>query len=117
MLSLSPSRVLVWALVQSCVSRCCCARGGLQHAVESDHRPEPPVEPQHELIEIALETLRTDAGVRTQEPRIEMSEDEVNHREMRVRLGLILRDRHGYVPGAQRVHSIVAGPSVAQYLS
>ena len=72
--------MLVCALVQSYVSRCCCARGDLQHAVESDHRPEPPVEPEHELIEIALEVLRTDSVVRTQEPRIEISEDEMNHR-------------------------------------
>ena len=85
--------VLLCSLVQSCISRSLCARGDLQHTVESHHRPEPAVESEDELIEIALQVLRTHPVVRSQEPRIEVPEDDMNHREMLVRLDLITLDR------------------------
>ncbi len=86
--------------------------GDLQHAVESHHRPEPAVESEHELIKIALQVLRADPVVRSQEPRIEVPKDDVNHGEVLVRIDMVTPDRHGIVPIAQLVQVVVAGPSV-----
>jgi hypothetical protein len=92
-----------------------CARRS-QHTIKSHHRPEPSVESENELIEIALYVLRTDPVVCSQEPRIEVPEDDMDHREMLVRLGLITLDRHGYMPIAQIVQVIVASLSVGSRL-
>lgn len=69
--------------------------GNLQHAVESHHRPESPVESEHELVEIALQVRRADSVVCSQEPRIQVPEHNVDHWEMLVRLGLITSDWQG----------------------
>jgi hypothetical protein len=84
----------------------------LQHAVESYHWPEPAIESEHELVEIALQVLRADPVVRSQEPRIEVPEDDVNHGEVLVRLDMVTPDRHGFVPVAQLVQVVVASPPV-----
>ena len=89
--------------------------GNLQHAVESHHWPESPVESEHELVEIALQVRRADSVVCSQEPRIQVPENNVDHWEMLVRLGLITSDCHGCVPVAQLVQVVVAKPPVGPH--
>jgi hypothetical protein len=46
---------------------------------------------------------RADSVMRSQEPRIQVSEYNVDHWEMLIRLGLITSDRHGCVSVTQLV--------------
>ena len=48
----------------------------------------------------------------SQEPRIQVSEHNVDHWEMLIRLGLITSDWHGCVSVAQFVQIVVASPPV-----
>lgn len=89
--------------------------GNLQHTVETHHWPESPVESENELVEIALQVSRTDSVMRSQEPRIKISEYNVDHGEMLVSLGLITADRYGCVPVAQLVQVVVASPRIGPY--
>ncbi len=100
------------AFVQFPVGRRLHPGGDLQHAVESNHRPEPAVESEHELVEIALQVFRADPVVRSQKPRIKVPEDDVNHGEVPVRLDMVTPDRHGIVPIAQLIQVVVASPPV-----
>ena len=58
---------------------------------------------------------RTDSVVRSQEPRVKISEDNVEHWEMLVGLGLITSDWHGCMFVAQFVQVVVASPPVGSY--
>jgi hypothetical protein len=51
--------------------------------------------------------------VRSQEPRIQVPEHNVDHWEMLVSLGLITSDWNGSVPVAELVQIVVAGPPVS----
>jgi hypothetical protein len=51
--------------------------------------------------------------VRSQEPRIQVPEHNVDHWEMLVSLGLITSDWNSCVPVAQLVHIVVACPPVS----
>jgi hypothetical protein len=53
--------------------------------------------------------------VRSQEPRIKISEYNVDHWEMLVSLGLITSDRYGCVFVAQLVQVVVASPPIGPY--
>ncbi len=89
--------------------------GNLQYTVESHHWPESSVKSEHELVEIALQVRWANSVVRSQEPRIKISEHNVDHRKMLIRLGLITSDWHGCVPVAQLVQVVVASPPVGPY--
>ncbi|MBA7677638.1 hypothetical protein ES703_85898 [subsurface metagenome] len=82
---------------QPYIGRCLHPCGDLQHAVESHYRPEPAVESKHELVEIALQVLRLDPLVRSQEPCIKVPEDDVNNGEVLVHLGVMFNNRIGMV--------------------
>jgi hypothetical protein len=51
----------------------------------------------------------------SQEPRIQVSEHNVDHREMLIRLGLITSGRHGCMPVTQLVQTVVASPPVGPH--
>ena len=53
-------------------------RGETQERLECCHRGSPPVEPERELVEVALEVLVTDAMVGAPEPGLEVAEDAVH---------------------------------------
>ena len=97
------------------VGQRCHSGGNLQHTVETHHWPESPIKSENELVEIALQVRRADSVVRSQEPRIKISEYNVDHWEMLVSLGLITSDRHGCVLVAQLVQVVVASPPVGPY--
>ena len=103
------------ALVQVPVGRCLNPGGDLQNAVGRHHRPEPAVESKHELVEIALQVLRANTVVRSQEPRIEVPENDVNHGKVLARLDMVTPDRNGIVPVVQLVQVVVASPPVRPY--
>ncbi len=84
----------------------------LQYAVERGPGPEPPIEPEHELVQVRLEVLGTDAVMGSEEPRIEVRENDVDHRQVLVCLGLIAADVHGFVPESELLQFVVAGPTV-----
>ncbi len=86
-----------------------------QHTIETQHWPESPVTSENELVEIALQVHRADSVVGSQEPRIKISEYNVDHWEMLVSLGLITSDRYGCVLVVQLVQIVVASPSIGPY--
>ena len=87
--------------VQARIGRCTHSCGYLQYAIESHHRPEPAVESEHEFVEIALQVLWTDPMMCSQEPRIEIPEDDVNHWEVLIQLYVIPLDSYGIVSVVQ----------------
>jgi hypothetical protein len=89
--------------------------GNLQYTVETHHRPESPVKSENELVEIALQVHRADSVMRSQKPRIKISEYNVDHWKMLVSLGLITSDRQGCVLIAQLVQVVVTSPPVGPY--
>ena len=89
--------------------------GNLQHTIESYHWPESSVKSEYKLVEIALQVFWANSVVCSQEPRIQVSEHNVDHWEMLIRLGLITSDWHGCVPVAQLVQVVVASPPVGPY--
>ena len=89
--------------------------GNLQHTIESYHWPESSVKSEHKLVEIALQVCWANSMVCSQEPRIQVSEHNVDHWEMLIRLGLITSDWHGCVPVAQLFQIVVASPPVGPH--
>ena len=87
--------------VQLRIGWCLYSRGNLQNAVESHHRPEPPVKSEHELANIRLQVLRTDAVVRSQQPRIKVAEDDVDHGKVLVNFDMVAVDRNDLVKVAK----------------
>lgn len=79
------------SLGQPHIGRCLHSCGDLQHAVESHHWSEPAIESKHELVEIALQVLRTDPVMGSKKPRIKVPEYNVDHGEVLVSLGMITR--------------------------
>ena len=74
-----PAGVMPRTFVQARIGWCTHSCGDLQYAIESHHRPEPAIESEHKFVEIALQVLWTDPMMCSQEPRIEIPEDDVNH--------------------------------------
>ena len=68
-------RTFVQARIGWCTHSC----GDFQYAIESHHRPEPAIESEQKFVEIALQVLWTDPMMCSQEPSIEIPEDDVNH--------------------------------------
>ena len=69
---------------------------GLSIQAELDHAypvsTESSVKSEHKLVEIALQVFWANSVVCSQEPRIQVSEHNVDHWEMLIRLGLITPD-------------------------
>jgi hypothetical protein len=55
--------------------------GETQERLERRHRGPPPVEPEGELVEVALEVLVPDTVMGTPEPGLEVAEDAVHSRQ------------------------------------
>lgn len=55
--------------------------------------------------------------VSSQEPRIEIPENNVNHWKVLVYLGAVTLDQHYFVPVAQFLQVVVAGPSIRSYFT
>jgi len=66
-------------VVEPGVGRRFLLRCNRQRGSEGAHWPEPAVEAEHKLVEVRLQVLRAHAMVDTQQPCIEVSEDDVDH--------------------------------------
>src|SRR5215472_4563101 len=64
--------------IQPVVGSRCVQCGETQERLERRHRGSPPVEPERELVEVALEVLVTDAMMGAPEPGLEVAEDAVH---------------------------------------
>lgn len=84
--------------------------GNLQHTIESYHWPESSVKSEHKLVEIPLQVCWASFVVCSQKPRVQVSEHNVDHREM-----LITSDWHGCVLVSQIVQIVVASPPVGPH--
>jgi len=55
-----------------------------QHRIEGGHRVEAPVEAENVLVEVGLQVLRAHPVVRPGEPRLQVREDQVDHRHRKI---------------------------------
>jgi hypothetical protein len=75
-------------------------RGEAQESLERGHRGPAPVEPERELIQVALEVVVADAVMGSAEPGLEIPKDPMHSREELRRPGRIALDPGG-MPVAQ----------------
>ena len=92
------------------------ADGKPQHGIESGHRVKPPVEPEDVFIEIRLQVvLGNGPMMRAENPRLQVREGEVNHRQMCVGLIGIASEDERVVPIAQGRQFSVNTPAIGSY--
>jgi len=104
-----------FAPVEPFVSRRSDATPDPQHAVKRRHRPEPAVEAEGELVEVCLEVRGADAVMCLEQSSVEVAEDNVDHGQVLVRLGVVVAHGDGLVSVAERTELVVADPSVRPY--
>jgi len=81
------------------------------------HRVKTPVEPEYEFVEIRRQMLRAHSVVRSQQPRFQIGENEVNHRERFLGFFGVAAESHGLVPVADRWEVIVPQPAICDDLA
>jgi len=109
-------RVLPLPRVKLRVSRWERAGGDPENGMECGHRIEPTIEAKHVLIEVGLQMFWLDAPmVGSLDPCLQVAEDEMDHRQVRLCLVWIATERHCYMAVAHLGQSWVAGPPVGAY--
>ena len=79
---------------------------------ERRHWVEAPVEPKHILVEIGRQVLRADAMMGAEQPRLQVREDEVNHRQHLLCLFRVAVEHDALVSVAHGREMIVSLPAI-----
>ncbi len=98
--------------VQLLVGRRDRARRQPEHRVERGHWVEAPIEAENVLVEVGLQVLRAHPMVRSREPRLQVREDQVDHRQVRVGPCRISPQYDLVVPVAEVRERVVPVPPV-----
>src|ERR1700682_6458927 len=70
-----------------------------QNGVEGIHWVETAVKPKYELVEVSLQMMRLNPAVMGAiDPRLQIGEDKVNHRQVLFRFFRVASEREGIVP-------------------
>ena len=102
-----------------CIKPFVCRRhrvcGNPKQAIKCGHRPEATVKAKDELVKIGLQVLRRDSVVSPKQPRCEVPESDMDHREVLVGLRVAPTDGHSVVAVAQRGQRFVPDPRICPY--
>ena len=104
--------MLPLARVEAGVGRRDRPRGQAEQAVEARHRVEPPVEAEDVLVQVGLQMMLAGAVVRAEQPGLQVREDQVHHRQMRVLQRVVRARREAVVVEAGCPEPVVALPAV-----
>ena len=87
------------------------ATGNPKNRMKSGHRIKPTIEPEHIFVEVGLQMFGLDAAVmRALDPSLQVAEDEMDHRQMRLGLVRIAAECQGLMAIVRQPR--IAGPSV-----
>jgi hypothetical protein len=85
-----------------------------QNRVERIHWVEATVEAKYEFIEVGLQMIRLDSTMMCAvDPRLQIGEDKMDHRQVFFRLIWIAAERQGAMPIADFIKGVITTPSVS----
>jgi hypothetical protein len=85
-----------------------------QNGVEGIHRIEAAVKTKYELVEVGLQMMRLDPAVMGAiDPRLQIGEDKMDHRQVLLRLLRVTPEREGVMPVAHFAKVAVPLPAVS----
>jgi hypothetical protein len=83
-----------------------------QGGSEGYHRPESAVEAENKLVEVCLQMLLAYTMMDSQQPCIEVPENDVYHGEVCLGVGLVPLDGERIVTVTELGEIVVAGPAI-----
>ena len=99
-------------IIQRVVGRCCDATPDAECRGERGHRVAAPVGAEHEFVEVGGQVLRAHTVMRTQQPRLQIGEDEMDHRQRLLGLLGVTAEHDRRVLVADALQVVVPSPAV-----